>query len=66
MAAFNFAMAQDGAVITINGTPARALELLTRGDETAHLRHSIKIESGTVTLIENLQANGYTNFRIGC
>ena len=62
MAAFNFAMAQDGAVITINGTPARALELLTRGDETAHLRHSIKVESGTVTLIENLQTSGYTNF----
>ena len=61
MAAFNLALAQDGAVMTIDGTPARALELVTRGDETAHLRHAIKVERGTVTLIENLQANGYTN-----
>ena len=61
MAAFNFAMTQDGAIMTINGTPARALELVTRGDETAHLRHAIKVESGAVTLIENLQASGYTN-----
>ena len=61
MAAFNLALAQDGAVMTIDGTPARALELVTRGDETAHLRHTIKVERGTVTLIENLQANGYTN-----
>ena len=61
MAAFNFAMAQDGVVMTINATPTRALELVTRGDEAAHLRHNIKVESGTVTLIENLQAGGYTN-----
>ncbi|HCD17395.1 MAG: SufD family Fe-S cluster assembly protein [Rhizobiales bacterium TMED83] len=61
MAAFNFAMAQDGVVLTINGSPDRALELVTRGDEAAHLRHAVKVESGTVTLIENLQANGYTN-----
>lgn len=61
MAAFNFAMAQDGAVMTINGTPARAVELVTRGHEAAHLRHALKVESGTVTLIENLQADGYTN-----
>ena len=61
MAAFNLALAQDGAVMTIDGTPAGALELVTRGDETAHLRHAIKVERGTVTLIENLQSNGYTN-----
>ena len=44
MAAFNFAMAQDGAVVTINGTPARPLELVTRGHEAAHLRHALKVE----------------------
>ena len=61
MAAFNFAMAQDGAVMTINGTPARAVELVTRGHEAAHLRHALNVESGLVMLIENLQADGYTN-----
>ena len=47
MDAFNFAMAQDGVVMTINATPKRPLELVSRGDEVAHLRHTIKVESGT-------------------
>ncbi|MBL6786360.1 MAG: SufD family Fe-S cluster assembly protein [PS1 clade bacterium] len=61
MTAFNFALAQDGVVMRVIGTPAQPVELLMRGDASAHIRHNVHVTEGALTLIENAQAGGYTN-----